>query len=62
MFVLLETISETTLRYAEIEISQLMSNSEGPSGKDFFEQNEEVKSIVNSIKYNGLSKKDVEIP
>ena len=62
MYVLLEKISETTLRYAEIEISQLMSNSDGPGGKDFYEQNEEVKSIVNSFKYNGMSKKDVEIP
>lgn len=59
--ILFETISETTLRYLTIELSQLISHSDQPGGKEFFEQNEKVKSIVNSMKYNGVVKKTVEI-
>lgn len=59
--VLLENISETTDRYLEIEVDQLMMKSDGPGGKEFFEQNEKVKSIVNSIKYNGAVKKTMEL-
>lgn len=56
--ILFENISETTDRFLEMELSQLMNKSDGPGGKEFFEQNEEVKSIINSMVYNGVVKFD----
>lgn len=57
--VLFENISETTDRYLNIEIMRLMGGGD-PDGKAFFEQNEEVKSIINSMRYNGVVKRTIE--
>ena len=59
--ILFENISETTDRYLDIQLKQLMMKSDGPGGKEFFEQNEKVKSIVNSLRYNGIVKKTMEL-
>ena len=59
--ILFENISETTDRYLDIQLKQLMMKSDGPDGKEFFEQNEKVKSIVNSLRYNGIVKKTMEL-
>lgn len=61
MTILFENISETTDRFINIEIGQLLVKSDGPGGKEFFEQNEKVKSIVNSMKYNGVVKNTMEL-
>ena len=51
---LLEEISETTLRYITIEIDPISQAGNDDSGVNFFDNNEEVKSIVNSLTYNGV--------
>ena len=61
MHVLFEKVSETTFRFMDIEIRQLKSDSDGPGGKEFFEQNENVKHIINSIRFKGVVPKTVEI-
>lgn len=52
--ILFEHISETTDRFMDIVVSQINSTSDLPTGKDFFEQNDNGKAIVNSIRYNGV--------
>ena len=52
--ILLENISENEDRYVTMEISQI-SPSDDESGK-FFKENKELKSILDSIVYNGVVK------
>ena len=58
--ILFEHISETTDRFMEIEISQIKSTSDLPTGKDFFDS-EKGQAIINSIRYNGVVTKTVDI-
>ena len=57
IFVHFEEVSETTDRYMEIRIKQLSFGEDSMEGIEFFE-NKEIRSIINSLEYNGV----VEIP
>lgn len=56
-FVHFEEVSETTDRYMEVRIRKISIGGDTMEGAEFFE-NEEIRSIVESVKYNGI----VEIP
>lgn len=58
--ILFEHISETTDRFIDIQINQIQSNSDLPSGKDFYES-EKGKSIINSMRYNGIVARTIEL-
>ena len=51
---LFEEINEHEIRHATIEIDVVSQAGNEDSGIDFFENNEEVKSIINSLTYNGV--------
>ena len=50
---LFEEMNEHAIRHAEIEIDVVSQAGNDDTGKNFFENNEEVKSIINSLTYNG---------
>jgi len=53
VFVLFEEKNEHSIRFADIEISVVSYAGNDDTGKNFYENNEEVKSIINSLTYNG---------
>ena len=57
IYVLLEQLQDTQTRWATITIDVLSQSGNNDSGIDFFNNNEEVKSIVNSLTYNGVVSK-----
>ena len=60
MTILLEHISETTDRFVDITIDQINSTSDLPGGKEYFEQGKG-KAIINSLRYNGVVPRTMEI-
>lgn len=56
-FVHFEEVSETTDRYMEVRIRKLSFADDAMEGAEFFE-NKEIRSIVESVEYNGI----VELP
>lgn len=58
--ILFEHISETTDRFMDIEISQIKGTSDLPTGKDFFDS-EKGQAIINSIRYNGVVARTMEL-
>ena len=57
IYVLLEQLQDTQTRWATITIDVLSQSGNDDSGIDFYKNNEEVKSIVNSLTYNGAISK-----
>ena len=58
--ILFEHISETTDRFIDIQINQINSTSDLPGGKEYFEQGRG-KSIINSMHYNGVVARTMEL-
>lgn len=58
--ILFEHISETTDRFVDITITQIKSTSDLPGGKEYFEQGKG-KAIINSLRYNGVVPRTMEI-
>ncbi|MBQ9678242.1 MAG: hypothetical protein IJV44_08920 [Prevotella sp.] len=58
--ILFEHISETTDRFIDIQIDQIQSKSDLPSGKDFFDS-EKGQKIINSLLYNGIVSRTIEL-
>jgi len=50
---LFEEMNEHEIRHAEIKIDVVSQAGNDDSGKNFYENNEEVKSIINYLTYNG---------
>lgn len=50
---LFEEMNEHEIRHAEIQIDVVSQAGNDDSGKNFYENNEEVKSIINYLTYNG---------
>lgn len=56
IYIHLEEVSETTDRYIVIEANRADLSIEGPQGAEAYENNKIIKSIVNSLVYNGIQK------
>lgn len=52
-FEVANTNTENVGRYARIKITELLQGDNKDAAKDFFEKNEVVKGIINSVRYNG---------
>ena len=50
--ILLEDVADAPDRVLTVVIEQLNKDNNGQGGKEFFEQNEDVASVVNSLVYN----------
>jgi hypothetical protein len=48
---------ETIQRYASVEVRPVRFFNDGPSGLEIFESNEDVKALINTVKYLGTIKK-----
>ena len=55
IYIHLEEVSETTDRYAVIEINAIDWSDDSVEGVEFYEGNKDVKTIVNSVVYNGAT-------